>query len=153
MKTLNSIFAFIFIAFLFVSCEPKEQPIAYGQVNCAHCQMTVSDKRYGAELVSKTNKAYFFDSAECLMSYLQANPPMASSAAMLRVTDFTKPEMLLDAEKATFLQSKNLPSPMGMFLTALPNEATAKKLQQESGGRIMNWEQAKAAVKNNEKPE
>src|SRR5690606_3788639 len=97
MNTLKSFFAFIFIAFLFVSCEVKEQPIAYGQANCAHCQMTVSDKRYGAELVSKTGKAYFFDSAECLIAYLDANPPMEKSAEMLRVTNFTKPETLLDA--------------------------------------------------------
>lgn len=153
MNKLFLLFTLPFLSLLFSSCEVKQQPIAYGQANCQHCQMTVSDKRYGSELVLKTGKAYFFDSAECLMQYVQENAEMNEKAQLLLVTDFSKPETLVEAPKAVFLQSKNLPSPMGMFLTSFGTEAAAKEMQAQQGGRILKWEEALTAVKQNEKPE
>src|SRR5688572_1538570 len=153
MKPLFLLLTIPFFALLLSSCEAKKQPIAYGNVNCQHCQMTVSDKRYGSELVLKTGKALFFDSAECLIQYLVENADAKEKAQMFLVTDFRKPEDLIDADKAIFLQSKNLPSPMGMFLTAFNNRAAATEMQEENGGRILTWNEAVKAVKNNEKPE
>ena len=115
--------------------------------------MTVSDKRYGSEMVLKAGKALFFDSAECLIQYLEENADAKEKAQMFLVTDFREPENLIDADKAIFLQSKNLPSPMGMFLTAFKDRAAASLMQEENGGRILNWNEAVQAVKNNEKPE
>ena len=153
MKRLLLFLTLPFFALLFSSCEAKKQPIAYGQANCQHCQMTVTDKRYGSELVLKTGKATFFDSVECLIQYLEANAEAKEKAAMFLVTDFRKPENLIDADKAIFLQSKNLPSPMGMFLTAFNDRATADLMQEKNGGRILTWNEAVQAVKNHEKPD
>lgn len=125
----------------------------YGEANCTHCQMTVSDNRYGAELVNDKGKPFFFDAAECLASYVIEQPEVSDKAAYLLVTDFTNPNTLIEVEKAHFLQSKELASPMGMFLTAVADEATATKMQQEYGGRLLNWEEIKEAVRNNEKPQ
>jgi copper chaperone NosL len=138
---------------LLAACQVEPKPIAYGEVNCAHCHMTVSDNRYGAELVNDKGKPFYFDSAECLAVYLQENPELAEKAAYVLVTDYTRPNELIDAQSANFLQSKELPSPMGMYLTAVSDKSTATKMQQEVGGRLLNWEQAMTAVKNNEKPE
>lgn len=146
-------FCLLFLTALLFSCEVKQQPIAYGQANCAHCQMTVSDKRFGSEIVAKTGKAFFFDSAECMILYLQENPEMQEKAEMVLVSDFSNPEKLIFPDKAVFLQSKNLPSPMGMFLTAFSNEEEALKMKTQNGGNLMSWEAVKAAVKNNQKPE
>ena len=153
MNRLFLLLTLPFFALLFSSCEAEKQPIAYGNVNCQHCQMTVSDKRYGSELVLKTGKATFFDSAECMIQYLEQNADAKEKAAMFLVTDFRNPENLIDADKAIFLQSKNLPSPMGMFLTAFKDRAAASLVQEENGGRILTWNEAVQAVKNNEKPE
>ena len=153
MKPLFLLLTLPFFAFLIASCEAKKQPIAYGQANCQHCQMTISDKRYGSELVLKTGKAYFFDSAECLIQYLEENAEAKEKAQMFLVSDFNKPEALIDADKAIFLQSKNLPSPMGMYLTAFKDRAAATLMQKENPGRILTWNEAVQAVKNNEKPQ
>jgi copper chaperone NosL len=153
MRTLLSAAALFWVLLLFNACQVKEQPITYGQVNCAHCQMTVSDRRYGSEMVSKTGKAYFFDSAECLIWYLDKNKDKAEKAELLLVTDFLSPEKLLDARQAHYLQSINLPSPMGMYLTAFANEPALSEIKQEKGGRILNWEQAMEVVKKNQKPD
>lgn len=143
----------LLVILLLAGCRVEPKPIAYGEVNCTHCQMTVSDNRYGAEMVNDKGKPFFFDSAECLALYLHQNPDQVENAAYVLVTDFTKPNELIDARSANFIQSKELPSPMGMFLTAVSDQATATKMLQEVGGRLLNWEEALTAVKNHEKPE
>ncbi|WP_303413716.1 nitrous oxide reductase accessory protein NosL [Pontibacter coccineus] len=134
-------------------CSVEPKPVPYGEANCTHCQMTVSDNRYGAELVNDKGKAFYFDAAECLASYTLEHKEISDKAAYLLVTDFANPNTLIEVDKAHFLQSTELPSPMGMFLTAVADEATATNMQQEYGGRLLNWEEVKQAVRNNEKPE
>jgi len=153
MRPVVTIVCFLFIVCLAVSCQPEQKQIPYGAANCAHCNMTVADNRYGAELVNDKGKAFFFDSAECLMAYVNEQPEIAENAAFILVSDFVNPGNLTYAKSAQFLQTKELPSPMGMYLTAVADKAAATKMQQEYGGRLLTWEKAVIAVKNNEKPE
>lgn len=74
MKSVLTIVGLLFILCVVVSCAPEQKPIPYGAANCAHCNMTVADNRYGAELVNDKGKAYFFDSSECLMAYVNEQP-------------------------------------------------------------------------------
>ena len=62
--------------------------------------------------------------------------------------NYTEPEALIDATKATFLISENIPSPMGAFLSAFKTEAEAQKFQSEQGGRLFNWNQLLAHLNN-----
>ncbi|TPE44120.1 hypothetical protein FJM65_11610 [Pontibacter mangrovi] len=153
MKLLRSLVSLALILVLLSGCSVEPKPIPYGQANCVHCSMTVSDSRYGAELVNDKGKAYFFDSAECLAAYLNEQPGLSQKAAFVLVSDYTNPEKLIEAEQAYFLQSRELPSPMGMFLTAVADKAAAGQLQQEYGGRLLTWNQVKEAVKQHDKPE
>ncbi|MCX2739539.1 nitrous oxide reductase accessory protein NosL [Pontibacter anaerobius] len=153
MKTLLHLLSLALLLAIIAGCQPEPKPIAYGQANCAHCNMTVADSRYGAELVNDKGKAIFFDSAECLMTYVKEQPEQAEKAAFLLVTDFTRPNELIDARNAHFLQTKELPSPMGMYMTAVTDKAAATKMQQELGGRLLTWNEAVTAVQNNERPE
>jgi len=115
--------------------------------------MTVSDNRFGAEVVNDKGKPFFFDSAECLMAYLQEQPQLNQTAAFVQVSDFSNPGQLMDARNATFVQSKAIPSPMGMYLLAVADKSKAQELQKEHGGRWLTWPQAVEAVRKNEKPE
>ena len=153
MKTPLNLLSLALLLLTLISCTPEPTPIAYGGANCAHCNMTVADNRYGAELVNDKGKPFFFDSAECLMAYANEQPEQAEKAAFLLVTDFTRPNELIDARQAHFLQAKALPSPMGMYLTAVADEAAAQKMQQETGGRLLTWNEAVTAVQNNERPD
>lgn len=138
---------------LLTACSVEPKPIPYGEANCAHCNMTVADNRFGAELVNDKGKAIFFDSAECLAAYVNEQPEQGNNAAYLMVTDYTNPNQLIKAREAHFLQSRELPSPMGMFLVAVADEATAQKMQQEHGGRLLTWDEVVLAVQRNEKPD
>ena len=153
MKTLSYVFGLMLVIALMGGCQVEPKPIAYGAANCAHCNMTVADNRYGAELVNDKGKPYFFDSAECLMAYVNEQPEQSEKAAFLMVTDYTRPNELIDARSAQFLQTKALPSPMGMYITAVADKTVASKMQREQGGRLLSWNEAVLAVQKNERPE
>lgn len=153
MKNLTFYLFGLMVLAVLAGCQAEQKPIPYGAANCAHCNMTVADNRYGAELVNDKGKAFFFDSAECLLAYANEQPEQTEKAAFLLVSDYTKPGELINAREAYFLQSAKLPSPMGYYLTTIAQEAEAAKMQQEYGGRLLTWNEAATAVKNNERPE
>ncbi|MBJ6118320.1 nitrous oxide reductase accessory protein NosL [Pontibacter sp. BT310] len=153
MKPLKSLVSFMLTVALLTACSVEPKPIPYGETNCAHCNMTVADNRFGAELVNDKGKAIYFDSSECLAAFVNEQPEQGNNAAYLMVTDYTNPNQIINAREAHFLQSRELPSPMGMFLTAYADAGAAQKMQQEHGGRLLNWEEVVLAVQKNEKPE
>ena len=120
-----------------MSCTVEPQAIAYGSENCHHCQMTISDNRYGAELVTKKGKVFKFDSAECLAAYLKEQPK--TEAELWLVTDFEKPGQFINASEAIFMQSENQPSPMGLNLTAFGDQDRAAAVAQEKNGQLLTW--------------
>jgi copper chaperone NosL len=152
-KGITPICLLLLLVGLLTACSVEPKSIPYGQANCAHCSMTVSDTRFGAELVNDKGKAIFFDSGECLAAFLNDQPDQQKTAAFVMVSDFSRPGQLIEAGKAYFLRSKALPSPMGMHLTAVAEEATARKMQQEHGGNLLQWDQVLEVVKNNERLE
>ena len=106
-------------ALLLAACAAAgPRPIAYDQDTCAFCRMTVSDPRYGAELVSTHGRVYTFDSVECLASYYLANRDNARS---VWVTSADRPGELVAAEKARFHRAEagaEAGSPMGLGFSA-----------------------------------
>lgn len=122
-----------------VACSVGPQPIHYGEDNCILCEMTIMDRRYGTEIVTNKGKAYKFDSVECLVDYLKKNEQDSAEFKFILVTPFNQPGKLVDAAQSYVLHSKNLPSPMGLFLTAFESEATALQYKDEFGGRVYCW--------------
>ncbi len=130
------------IFFLSGSCQKKELspvPINYGQDECAYCRMKITDPRYGSELLLKTGKAYKFDSVECLAAFYMEYKDK-NKIHSLWVPDFLTKEFI-PAEKALYLRAKDLPSPMGLNLSAFKNKQELEKVKQKYGGEILNWQQ------------
>ena len=122
------------------SCNVQERPIQYGSDDCDYCKMIIMDHRYGSELVTQKGKVYTFDAAECLIEFLYQNEALGKEARSLLVTPYTQPDHLIDASSATFLVSREMPSPMGAYLTAFSERDTAAAFQQEKGGDLYTWE-------------
>jgi copper chaperone NosL len=72
----------------------------------------------------------------------------ASEIKLYLSNNYTEPETLTDATKATFLVSENIPSPMGAFLSAFKNKADAQKMQSEQSGTLYTWEELLVHLKN-----
>lgn len=137
MKTLKH-YSIAFMLLALVSCNVSPKAIDYGNDGCHYCQMTIVDKLHAAEIVTKKGKAYKFDATECMINFLDEFD--TSEIKMYLSTNYAKPEVLIDATQATFLISKNIPSPMGAFLSAFKNAAEAEKMKAEKGGDLFTWE-------------
>jgi copper chaperone NosL len=132
---------FIISAWIFSGCSVGPEPIAYGTDGCAYCEMTIMDTRYGTEMVTSKGKVYKFDSVECLVRYLKENEPENLNTDRVLLTPFNHPETLEDAHHCRILYSPNMPSPMGMFLTAFKDEETSGKFRDKNGGTLYTWKE------------
>lgn len=130
----------IFILFIpLLACNPKPVAIEYGTDACHFCRMTIVDKVHAAEVVTKKGKVYKFDASECMINFMDE---FDTSAIELYLTNFyTEPETLIDATQATFLISKNVPSPMGGFLSAFKSKEDALNVKEQKGGKLYSWEE------------
>ncbi len=125
MQKLKPLY-FVALLILFTSCNVGPQAINYGSDGCHFCKMTIVDKVHAAEIVTKKGKVYKFDATECMIHFM--NEFNVSEIKLYLSNNYTEPEVLIDATKATFLISENIPSPMGAFLSAFKTESRSRKV-------------------------
>ncbi|MDO5972513.1 nitrous oxide reductase accessory protein NosL [Flavivirga aquimarina] len=145
MKTLKHYSTIALLLLLCFSCNVKPEAIDYGNDGCHFCKMTIVDKIHAAEIVTKKGKVYKFDATECMINFTEEFD--TSEIQLYLSNNYNEPEALIDATQATFIISKNIPSPMGAFLSAFKSEEDAKKVQKEKGGVLYNWEALLAHLK------
>lgn len=143
---MRSVFL-LFIIILWTSCSTSVRPISYGKDACEHCRMTIMDKKFGAELITKKGKIFVFDSDECLAQYVIKNPEQEKDMAAIWVADYENAGELVELSKAFFVKSAYIISPMGEGLASFSNEPTAQKIATEFKGKILSWAELKATVK------
>jgi len=138
MKTLKH-YSYLALLLLIFGCNVSPKAIDYGTDACHFCKMTIVDKIHGAEIVTKKGKIYKFDATECMIHFLEDVDQ--STIQMFLTNHYSEPETLVDATKATFLISKNIPSPMGAFITAFEHKTVAETVQSEKSGTLYTWEE------------
>ncbi|WP_339756878.1 nitrous oxide reductase accessory protein NosL [uncultured Winogradskyella sp.] len=129
--SIAALFLFIF------SCNVSPKAIDYGNDGCHFCKMTIVDKVHGGEIVTNKGKVYKFDASECMINFLKEFD--TSIVELYLANNYSEPEVFIDATKATFIISENIPSPMGAFLSAFKNKADAEKAKAEKGGTLYTW--------------
>jgi len=122
-------------------CSTAPQPIRIGQDNCDFCKMTISDQRFGAEIVTKKSKIYKFDDEHCLVAFLHSKKVETPNIAGIYFTNFSSPHDLIKAEQAHFLQSPALKSPMNGNIAAFSNDDSLVKIFQQLNGNKITWEE------------
>ena len=127
-------------AALFSSCSTEPVPIRLGKDNCDFCKMTISDKRFGAEVVTKKSKIYKFDDEHCVVQFLKEGTVVSGDIAGVYFVDFSAPNNLIDAKKAFFLQSPDFKSPMNGNIAAFSHEDSLAKALPKFYGNAITWE-------------
>lgn len=129
------------VLLLFVSsCNTKPEAIRIGKDNCDFCKMTISDKRFGAEIVTKKSKVHKFDDEHCVVAFLRSAKLAPKDISGIYFVDFSNPNDLIKVEDAVFLQSPLLKSPMNGNIAAFSsNDSLIKNLSNFYGNRI-SWE-------------
>ncbi|WP_317046123.1 nitrous oxide reductase accessory protein NosL [Aquimarina sediminis] len=141
-KTILTLFS---LALLFTSCNTGPKAIDYGIDGCHFCEMTIVDKLHAAEIVTKKGKIYKFDATECMINNLKDMD--IETIDIYLSTDYNEPEALIDASQATFLISKEIPSPMGAYLSAFKHKEDAVTKQKEKGGELYTWQELLTKLK------
>jgi copper chaperone NosL len=133
----NSVYIVLASLFTLLSCEVKPKEISYGEAACHFCRMTIVDQQHAAQLVTKKGKVFNFDATECMIHYLAEIDN--STIGLLLVTDYTNPGKLIPAESATYIISKEIPSPMGANLSAVSTITEAENLLDQREGAMYDW--------------
>jgi len=126
---------------LMISCTaPSPTPIKYGEDECEYCRMTIVDHQFGTELVTTKGKVFKFDSIECLAAFHGRGDIEPEQVHSNWVTNYLVPEELMPIQDATFVQTEEARSPMGMGLFGFPSESTAREFAGNNAGAVMDWE-------------
>lgn len=122
---------------LLAACVPsRPRAIAWGREQCAHCHMTLADRRFAAEVLTRTGKAVVLDDVGCLAAWLREHEAPVASAW---VADFADPARWLRADSAVYLQSDTIRTPMSSGLAALRPGGEADSVRAALGGRLVSW--------------
>lgn len=129
----------LFAAINLLSCNTAPEPLKLGVDNCYFCKMTISDAKFGAEIITNKGKLFKFDDVHCLTGYLKTNDLQQAAIKDIYITDFSGNHNLINIKQALLLKSDALRSPMGGNIAAFENTDSLKFVQQRYNGVVVNW--------------
>jgi copper chaperone NosL len=128
------------------ACGPSTpQVIADVGRPCDYCRMTISDARFGGQIITRKGKAHAFDSIECLASFWLQQPENNTGSSVW-VADYAKPGQWVRAEDALFARSEAHQSPMGLNLVSFRGGGDSTVAIPGLTGETMRWPQVLAVV-------
>ena len=125
-------------AVVLAGCSTGPQPFAFGEDQCAHCRMTVTDPAYATQVVTSTGKVYKLDSSECLRAFLEGDA-LADEEVRSVWVSAADTRTLVGADDAWFVRSPNIQSPMGGGLAAYESRGAAEEAA-GNDGVVMGWQ-------------
>ncbi|MBI5856316.1 MAG: nitrous oxide reductase accessory protein NosL [Sphingobacteriales bacterium] len=137
----------LFASFLVISCNPKPEPFKYGKDNCDFCKMAIVDPKFGGEVVTKKSKVYKFDDVVCMARFLNSGSLNEGDIAKKVVINFEKENDFLDVDKAFFLVSPAIKSPMGSNAAAFATKEAAIKTKGSQEGELLLWDDLYQKIK------
>ena len=127
------------IVFFFISCSVKPEPLVLGKDACYTCKMTLVDKKFGAEIVTKKGKIYKFDDMNCMVNFNNSGYEPTENIAYRLVVDYAHPAKLLDATQTFYSKSSLIKSPMGGHLAGFEKKEDLEKFNAKWHGVILTW--------------
>ncbi len=137
VKTVATMICFVVLN----SCTTGPEALKIGRDNCSYCKMTISDNRFGAELITQKGKIYKFDDGHCLLSFIQSKILEKKEIATVYFTDFIGKHTLVKADGAFLLQSDFFKGPMNGNMAVFSNEDSMKKMAAQYQGSIVTWKE------------
>lgn len=129
----------LLLSVLIAACSQQPSEIHYGNDECAHCKMMITDNRFAAQMVTETGKAVKFDAIECLARYA-GDHKAELETAKLWVSNFNDPGKWISLDGSYIIKSEVVNSPMGESLLALENEQVMKDHLAEYPGELVTWQ-------------
>ncbi|HEU5290662.1 MAG TPA: nitrous oxide reductase accessory protein NosL [Cyclobacteriaceae bacterium] len=128
----------LLLSFL-VACSSDPQPLQYGKDICHTCKMTLMDKKFGSEIVTKKGKVYKFDDLNCMVNFYNSGYEGTDNIEHRLVIDFANPEKFIDAEHAFFVKTDEIRTPMASGIAAFGSEEDYSKFNKKWKGTSLSW--------------
>ncbi|MEZ4965771.1 MAG: nitrous oxide reductase accessory protein NosL [Saprospiraceae bacterium] len=138
--TVAGVVLFLSFPVLFGQCSAGPRPINYGTDACAFCKMMLMDQHFGAEVLTKKGKIYVLDDINCLVSFQKKGGLAPEEIAGVFVIDYAHPNTLLEADRAFYIQSEQLKSPMASGVAAFASQSGIERARSQIGGEMLDWE-------------
>jgi copper chaperone NosL len=119
----------VFSLLFFTSCTTGPQPIKIGTDSCSYCKMTITDNRFGAELITRKGRTYKFDDIHCLVSFNKSGLSNRESMQNIYFVNFDPPHNFIEASKAYLLKSDEFRTPMAGNIAAFEKADAAGKFK------------------------
>jgi len=141
---LRKILYYVFIGVLFTACapastDPQPPEIIIGQTLCDSCGMIISEAKYAAATIMVNGETRKFDDITEMIKYHMMDHPEAQVKIWF-VHDYYSKEWLR-GERAFFVISPKLKTPMGGGAAAFKDQDAAKKFAAELGGKFYNLDE------------
>lgn len=139
-KTVALSIGCLFI-FSITSCSIEPEPIKIGSDNCHYCKMTISDNKYGVEVITTKGKIFKYDDSHCLFSEISETGIDRMNIKDIYFTDFCNGHGLIKDQNCFYLKSDELKGPMGGNIAAFSSLDSLDQYQKKLGGEKISWEQ------------
>lgn len=129
----TSLFATILVSA--ISCQsdgPKD--FILGKDQCDNCKMTITDLKYGTEMITEKGRVYKFDDISCMTMYESSEPDKAKNAKFY-VIDVPS-EKFVEKSNATLITGGEIKSPMGGNTQAFERIDDAEKAAAKLGATV-----------------
>ncbi|MES2891036.1 MAG: nitrous oxide reductase accessory protein NosL [Bacteroidota bacterium] len=121
------------------SCTSGPDPIKLGVDACSSCRMTISDRRFGGEILTRKGRTYKFDDLQCLFQFRKENVVPSTEIKQTYFVDFQAPHEFIEAPKSFLFKSIEFRSPMGGNTAAFNTKAALIKAEQQFQGEEISW--------------
>ncbi len=125
------------------SDEPQPPEIAYGQDVCDACGMILDEPKFAAATLLADGETRKFDDIGDMFVYHMDHPDQQVQAWFVHDHGGEK---WLRAEKAFFVMSDSIATPMGHGLAAFADQAAAEAFAAQLGGQALNFDEARAQI-------
>lgn len=125
----------------FAACgNDGPQAIRYGQEQCVYCKMTISDARFGTQIVTNKGRAFNFDDVQCMIAFMKAGDVDQADIKEIYLPDYSNDNKLYPAKEMFLLRSEALKSPMRGDVAAFITEADVEEARKIYGGEVLKWD-------------
>lgn len=131
----------LFVTIMITSCERGPEAMRYGKDECESCRMTISDQRFGCQIVTKKGRVFKFDDLCCMHDFVKDGALIEGDIHERYVGDFNRPNAFIPVQSAFFLRGA-VKSPMASNTPAFATEAERDAVKASAGeGAAASWPQ------------